>query len=341
MKPDKERLKLILKKIGLTIIYVIELKISYKSTGLMFINELNNYNKVITDYVDMLEEHNIENPVDVFNCFNQTLWNGYFSANQSFSYELGRKLYFDNYGLGCISGEAVCLNNAAMLTDVFKSLGYEASTLNCCIDPEKMKLDLTDIPIERDIKTGTSNNFYKMTEIIGKIFSNITGNHAITVVKYKDELYYFDPTNLCYFGKTNNNQLTLLNGEGTIDIKYLSSIILGNLDFDTLLGECADYANQIENSKYLDEEVLEEFYEKEKELYLKIKKGCEHKSPLIFSCCVLFCLMEIRCAIYNQIKSHIEHKKRKENDEKLNNEIEKLKKDIEEFKKQLKKINYN
>lgn len=332
MKINKKKLKLILEKMGLAILYIIEIKLSYKSTGILFINELNNYNKIIDDYVDLLSENNITNPVDIFNCFNQTLWNGYFSANHQFSYDLGRKLYFDNYGLGCINGEAVCLNNADMLTDVFKSCGYDATTLNCYVNTDNIKIELNDIPIHRE-KTPNANKLNKIIEILRNILSLATGNHAITAVNFKGKIYYFDPTNLCYLGKINNKQVAILNGEGNFDIKYLSSALFNDINLKTLKGESIDYKEQIKQSKYLDEHILEEFYNQEKERYQKIKDGCEYKIPFIFVCFSLYILTELRKALCTKITKTIEHKR----EDAFKKTVEK---DIEEIQQVLKKIKY-
>lgn len=306
MQLKKEKLKQALKKMGLAMIYIIEMKLSFKATGLMFTHELKDYNQVISDYVDTLEENKIENPVDIFNCFNQTLWNGYFSAAQSFSYDLNRKLYFDNFGLGCINGEAVCLNNADMLTDVFRSYGYDASTMICRVDTNKTILDLDGIPIERNVSPSKSDWFYKK---VGSVLSYISGNHVITAVKYENDLYYFDPTNLCYLGKTENNKIEIINGNGIVHFKYLSSILIGDIDIDTLTGSANDYTDQIENSKYIDEQVLQEFYEKEKEIYERIKDGCKYKIPLILLYIFMVYLDKLRIIINNEIKDAIEYKK--------------------------------
>ena len=221
-----------------------------------------------------------------------------------------------------------------MLTDVFKSCGYDATTLNCRVDPNTIKLDLSDIPIERELSPNNYNKFYEIVESIISIVSYATGNHAITAVKYEGEIYCFDPTNLCYLGKINNNQVEILNGEGTFDIKYLSTALFNDMNLMALTGENADYEEQIENSKYLDERILQEFYEKEKEIYQKIKDGCQYKIPLIFVCLASALLAEIRSVITNKIKKAIEHKRRAA----FNKEIEK---DIEEIRLAIQKIKFD
>ena len=331
MQIDRKKLKRNLKRLALTFLYVIELKIAYKSTGLLFKDELKDYNQVINDYVDMLEENQVTNPVDVFTCFSQTLWNGYLSENQNYEYDIKRKIYFDNFGLGCINGEGVCLNNADMLTDIFRSYGYEASTVITYVhaDSQPIARYLNEYKIISD-----DTIIFNIIKQADKILTYLIGNHAITVVKYNDELYCFDPTNLCYLFKIKENQVQKINGELTMDIKYMVSLLFTDLDMDTFTDNNAEYIEKMINPIYLDKEVLQEFYDQEQELYKRIKDGCENKIPVLHLIFATFILYQIRTYIIHITKNGLKYKMLKDYCKEINEDIHK---DNQEMIKKLNK----
>lgn len=122
-----------------------------------------------------------------------------------------------NAGTGCVRGEAVCLNNADFLRQIFSSYGYKAYVINCYINDVSIDNIRTNSGIPRKIGDETSI----LADIISLIpgVDKIVGNHAVTCVKFQDSIYYFDPTNFVYLGKTGINELSIINGEGDFTIK--------------------------------------------------------------------------------------------------------------------------
>lgn len=278
--------------------------------------EVKQYKEVIDDFGEYLEENGVYEPVDVFDYFNYALWEGYLSKDKDFAYSEKRDIYFSNYGVGNISGRGVCLNNAGMLRDLYESLGYESEIVICYVPSSK-------VSVEED--TRGSEVIHRRIEhndaivLVSKIFKPIaifTGNHAVTVVKYEGEYYYFDPTNLIYLAKGDIDDLEIINGDGSFKKRYLMSFIYELFDG---LKNTFGVTNDDYNLDYLiskdplviDLSKLEEFYQNEKDLIDDIANSLDRKSQWFIIILAFLIYGKINYAINKEIEDVVSKKCKK------------------------------
>ena len=261
-------------------------KATFKLQNIFYVEEKDAYEKVVDDFKDFLKEENIDKPIDIFDYYCYALWNGYLSYNHKFEYDLSRPILTDNYGMDCIIGRGVCLNEAGMLTDIYNSYGYEAYTVMNYVDVDNR--DVYYLRTGEDLNRGISNTgmsiyhlFESSLDKLGKIF----GNHAITCVKYNGEYYFYCPTQLLYFEKNDSNSVEIINGEGEFKLKYISSFLTNNtINFKVINSKNHDnYSKEVlESTKIeINEKKLEQFYNEHKEIYKKISRKIESQSGLL------------------------------------------------------------
>jgi len=272
---DKEKIiEKIKKSLCTAAILYIMLKLPGTIQSITNFNAMHQYKEVIDDFSNFLSENGLSNPKVIFDCFNYALWNGNLSDNHELNYSLNRKIFLKNHGVGCIRGESVCLNNASMLADIFKHLGYKAYVITCYVEDFSITPIGSNEEIKRNVKEEANTKLQETLLNITKPFQYIFGNHAITCVEYENEFYYYDPTNLIYLGKSNVYNLNIINGTGKYSIRYLSSSLFnGILSFETI-SQTNDklYKDEILNSKstIIPKERLEIFFDNEKEIYKEI-----------------------------------------------------------------------
>lgn len=275
--------------------YYLILALSLQSAGAIqgriYNKEVNQYKEIVEDFSDFLDEKEIDDPKLVFDYFNYALWNGYLSNNHNFAFNRDNKTLLSNFGMACIMGKSVCLNNASMLSDIYEAKGYDSTVFNCYYPLDKVEIDLldyqNDIKQASDEKTDDENGLY-LPYIPGP-FELIVGNHAITAVYYDGEYYYYDPTNLLYLSKSDLNDLDIINGNGTMKIRKISTFLF-ELDktFKGLFhtnddGYNVDYLNDLGNPS-IDTVALEEFYKQDKDKIEELSNSFDkEKSDLVYS----------------------------------------------------------
>lgn len=284
-------------------------------------NEVKQYREVIDDFGDFLLDNGVQDPIDVFDYFNYALWEGYLSKDKDYAYSESRMLFFANFGMGNIQGRGVCLNDAGMLKDLYESLGYESEIVLCYVPVGNINIDpniRTNGLVTRRIESDES--LISFANIL-KPISLFTGNHAITVVKYEGEYYYFDPTNLAYLAKSDINDLDIINGDGSFKKRYLTSFIyeifggLKNTFGVTGDDYNLDYLTSREELE-INIDKLEEFYQREKEIIDDIADSLNAKPQFI----ILILAFMISGVLGNKIRvkaRDIFEKKYKDNEKEL------------------------
>lgn len=292
--------------------YYLILALSLQSAGAIqgriYNKEVNQYKEIVEDFSDFLDEKEIDDPKMIFDYFNYALWNGYLSSNHDFAFNRDNKTLLSNFGMACIMGKSVCLNNANMLRDLYEAKGYDSSVFNCYYPLGNIEIDLLDY--QKDIKQSSDEkksdeNGVNLPYIPGP-FELIVGNHAITAVYYDGEYYYYDPTNLLYLSKSDLNDLDIINGDGAMKIRKISTFLFELEDtfrglFQTNDDEYnVDYLNNLKDPS-IDVVALEEFYKQEKDKIEELSNSFDkEKSDLVYSLSTIpavllsffaFCLM--------------------------------------------------
>lgn len=289
-----DKLSLLLKDKGLKLItYYLTMVLSVQLVGAYqdFFNHkaVKQYKEIVEDFGEYLKENDIEDPTQVFDYFNYALWGGYLSKDHNFQFNYKRDLFFSTYGLGCVLGDCVCLNNAGMLSDLYKSMGMDSDVIMCYVPVGKTRVD--DIRgqenIIRQIAANEENNEDDDSYVISIPMVNpvgfVFGNHAITLVEYNGEYYYYDPTQLAYLKKVNIRNLNIINGEGSFKKRNLTTFLFEN---DAAIKGLFENNQDDYNLEYLDNLEtpdidtlkLEEFYQQEKELIDSIYDSLKSKS---------------------------------------------------------------
>lgn len=286
----KEKIFKIKKKIVRVTLYVASAiattKGAFKLQTMFYLDEKDAYEKVVDDFKDFLKEENVEKPIDIFDYYSYALWNGYLSYNHKFEYDLSRPILTNYYGMDCIIGRGVCLNEAGMLTDLYKAYGYEAYTVMNYVDVNNREVEYikTGEELTRNISDNGMNIYHFFESALDKA-GKIFGNHAITCVLYNGEYYFYDPTQLLYFEKNTSDRVDIINGEGYFKLKYGVSFLTNNtVNFKVINSKNHDnYSNEVleSNKIKIDQEKLEKFYEEHQEIYEYITKNIESQSGLL------------------------------------------------------------
>jgi len=169
-----------------------------------YVNIFDEYNNIIKD-ISLFYKNDlkINNPIEAYICYTSMIKLGYFSDNYDYKYQVASNEVIGNYGINIIDGNGVCRNNASLLTDVMSSMGYDAYTI-CC------NLINTNKPIDKETYIYNNHLLRKKTSILDFDINFDTkeiANHAVTVVKYNDKLYIFDPTNNSFFIEENHKYI--------------------------------------------------------------------------------------------------------------------------------------
>lgn len=164
------------------------------------------YDEMIEKTAQFFKENGVISPEDCFELYTKLLWNGYFSQNGSYTYNVNEKFDIDGYfGIMIVSGSAVCRGNEDFFCKLMNKLGYHAYQMACTMQTGDEKISKKDL---------------------------IIGNHMITVVETKDLTYYFDTTNGCTYeaidickGKNVENDIAVL-------LNPIASYVYGDNDLE-------------------------------------------------------------------------------------------------------------
>lgn len=272
--------------------------------------EVKQYKEVIDDFGEYLDANGVYEPVEIFDYFNYALWEGYLSKDKDFAYSEKRDIYFSNYGLGNISGRGVCLNNAGMLKDLYESYGYEAEIVLCYVPSSKISVDKDTRGNEVIHRRIEHNDAIVLVSKIFKPIAIFTGNHAVTVVYYKGEYYYFDPTNLIYLAKSDIDDLEIINGDGSFKKRYLMSFVYELSDgLKNMFGVTSDDYNldylTSKDPLVIELAKLEEFYQNEKDLIDDIANSLDRKSQWVIIILAFMLYGKISYAVQKEIEDII------------------------------------
>lgn len=244
------------------------------------------YKEIVNDFGCYLSDNGIEDPTQIFDYFNYALWGGYLSHDHSFQFNQDRDIFFSSYGIGCVLGDSVCLNNAAMLSDLYKSMGMDSDILMCYVPAGKVSIDeiRNQDEITRNVvgETVSSQDNFVIVNPLALLF----GNHVITIVNNDGEYFYYDPTNLAYLSKKDMFNLEVINGAGSFKQRDLTTFVF---EFDAALKDLLatkqreynlTYLNSLEETS-IDPLKLEEFYISEKELIDSVYDSIKSKSQMM------------------------------------------------------------
>lgn len=259
-----------------------------------------NYDLVVKNTKDLVEKLNIQDdPIKIFSLFIYLYRTGLLSYNHEFKYDMHMKDFPDLVGADVIRGKGVCRSIASFLKDLYRELGYETRTLSVNASSECIK-NLTQ---NSKVKLQKTINGGKFAKIVGKITSVIKiPNHLITYIEKNYNGYILDPTNdgilkidnkITNFVPLNNKSGKFTNNR-LFDYMYSLLGMYGNKRdlwlmrhgvLDNSLSE-EDY-----NLKYLQAQaiiddnvdVLNEFYENNKNHYEKIYKDMDEQKSFFHS----------------------------------------------------------
>ena len=246
------------------------------------------YHKIISSFSEYLRNNEIEEPQLIYEYYNYAMWNGYFSQEHKLQYSFDRKVFLDNAGMSIMTGNAVCLNYADMLSLIFKEMGFNSYIIQCYMNPNDT--DVTPIRTDFEIKRNVDNEEDKKKNkfidfILENFITKIFGNHAVTCVENNGELYFFDSTNFIYLDKIGINNLSIINGVGNIDIKYLTSLFYENINiFKIIPYTNEEKYNETINKKEqlnIDTLKLEQFFNEQKENIENVNKKIENYNNLL------------------------------------------------------------
>ena len=217
----------------------------------------------------------VEDPITASVIFEYLLWNGYFSKNNFYQYRMDERINnFSGFGADIMRGNGVCLNNATMLSDVLKSMDYNACTSVCYVHEN------AEIPDEKREKMPIDRSVYKGNTLLEKLkvkkailasyalrpITKKVGNHAIVLSEYNGEFYGIDPTNLCFMTHSNENQLQSLNGLVDFDLKPTFTHYLNSDEVDNIK-EMYENMNKFANKdvSFLAGNSIKDFYQEKVE----------------------------------------------------------------------------
>lgn len=149
------------------------------------------YDEIVKNMATVCRGLDLHDPISISMLFEIMLWNGYFSVNKKYQYN--PKGLINNPGIlggDIMKGTGVCLNNAAMLSDVLNETSYEAYVCGCSLPKIE---NITKPDIKRD---------YVLPTLLDKIRTSLNANkvnHALTLVNYTDDWFLCDPTNFYFF----------------------------------------------------------------------------------------------------------------------------------------------
>ena len=177
------------------------------------------YNCVLDNIRILMETLGVsDDPVKIFVVFIHLYRSGLLSHNHEFTYDMSMKDLPDMQGADVIRGTGVCRSISALLTDIYKELGYDSVVLNVNANKEIIN------NITKNAKVGLkkSEKGKKFAKKIAKATTKIKmPNHAITYVENGTEGFILDPTNdTILISDSNDKIFRLLNDKNGEMINY-------------------------------------------------------------------------------------------------------------------------
>lgn len=182
-----------------------------KESALLYSDFTIAYQSIIESTAKLCFELNLKDSMSAFTAFDYLLWNGYFSKDKSYAYEINKRLNINGYySLDIINGHGVCLNKVHLLDGILKAMNYESYLItNLVKEPFKQNY----MPkIDRKVNA-QKNSSSKILQFLTLPIQQVFGNHACTLVRKNSVYYVYDPTNLCVYKLNKFLQADMIGGE--------------------------------------------------------------------------------------------------------------------------------
>lgn len=145
-----------------------------------------------------------DSPIKIFAVYVYMYRSGYLSYGNNFEYSVDMKDFSGLTGIDVIRGTGVCRSISAMLTDVYRTLGYQSYNLSVKASDES----IAKLQKISNVSLQTSDKGSKFAKIVGKVTKRLPiANHLITMVSDGDKNYIFDPTNDGFLRKDLKNNI--------------------------------------------------------------------------------------------------------------------------------------
>lgn len=211
------------------------------------------YFSVVKKAAQLLKELKPEAAVEASKMFDYLLWNGYFSTNKNFAYSISGRVNNPHLlGADVMCGKSVCLNNAALCSQVLREYGTDAYLVGANVEGVHA-IPRGDTTLEGSM--GRTIIKPKFSDIVKTGLLRLTplrkvGNHAVTLIKEDDKYFVTDPTNQTVANFTDLLKVTSPISEIEMKIKPWLTVL-----FDQITPE--DFNNMINESfRHSDEEVV-------------------------------------------------------------------------------------
>lgn len=197
-----------------------------------------NYKNILKKFSTLVNELKLTNSLEISILFTYLMWNGYFSKDQEFNYQIEKRALIDGmYSYDIMNGNGVCLNFSDMLKDILIECGYNSSILLNKIKNIKEMKKFYVPEIERNI-VKSNNVITKVMPLVFKPIINKVGNHAFNLIEENGKLYIYDATNLLFLELNNTIVANILAGNGDFKLTpYFSYLFNGSKEraaLDTL-----------------------------------------------------------------------------------------------------------
>lgn len=144
------------------------------------------YEIIINNYLELNLMFNINKPTEIYLMYILSLYNGYLSKTDNFTYYDNESLFINCKclkGADVLNGYGVCRHISAMLKDIYDKMNINNEILPIYLNKEKTRKRI------------------------------ITSNHVINIVSDKNKSYLLDPTNSYVWYKVGKKCLIHINKE--------------------------------------------------------------------------------------------------------------------------------
>lgn len=226
----------------------------------LYQESLINYHQVLENYHKLAEELHLSSALELSNLFTYMLWNGYYSVNKEHNYKLQSRLLLPSmHSFDVIRGSGVCLAYAELLHNYLTVCNHQSAILNCKVSTNKQDITPGYRPeINRHHQNNLWGKFSAQTlHTLFKGLVNHAGNHAVTLISEDNHQFIYDPTNLYVLNIINDNQASIINGQGIYEMKpHFSFVNNPNCDPFYLFEQVLSSNHQSTLTK---EEVIDKF----------------------------------------------------------------------------------
>lgn len=265
------------------------------------------YREFIKRYSKLNKKLGLNNPIEIFTLFNHLYTNGYLSKDKKFKYDLDAKTYNVGALLGAnvITGKSVCRHISGILSDIMVESDIDSINLSVYSSDyfviyvpyySNRQKEIFKWAKENVLdtnfwgKTAARINHREPKPILMElndpknIICKVSGNHAITYASKDGINYYLDPTSNTIFRMCPIDH-KLYSSSEVLSIKSAGAklIVSDKTSYKGLLYRAKEYTDSISliKEKHLinktkqtienNQDMFEEFYNDNKELYGEIK----------------------------------------------------------------------